>query len=148
MARPGRVQSEQDLTHRRAGPLGDMAVVPDGYVGPMPFGAVTESDYRRMVAVYGNIESGSSSLRFDTSNFLKDGNGDDLSLLDNPLEYVNALVAAQEFRAQYMGYIQDLVPRRGRVGEHDPRADGGAAAADVWRRLAWSAGPLGATEGR
>ncbi len=43
-----------------------MAVVPDDpddYAGPMPDGAVRETDYQRMVGTYGNIESGMSSMQ-------------------------------------------------------------------------------------
>ena len=86
-----------------------MAVVPDSYVGPMPAGAVRESDYQRMVGVYSNIDSGKSSLTIDTSNFMKDAEGNDLSLLSDPVGYMEALAAAGEFRQHYMGYIQDLV---------------------------------------
>ena len=103
------IHSEEDLTHLRRGPLGDMAVVPDNYVGPMPAGAVRETDYQRMASVYTRIDSGKSSIQFDTSNYLKTEDGKDLSLLDDPRAYMNKLAEAQAFRAQYMGYIQDLV---------------------------------------
>jgi len=103
------IRSEEDLTHHRKGPLGDMAVVPDNYVGPMPAGAVRETDYQRMAGVYGNIASGNSSLQFDTSNFMKDEEGKDLSLLDDPVAYLDALGSAAQFQDQYMGYIRDLV---------------------------------------
>jgi hypothetical protein len=86
-----------------------MAVVPDNYVGPMPAGAVRQSDYQRMVRVYGNIDSGKSSVQFDTSNFFKDADGNDLSMLSDPGAYMDAIVKAAEFRGQYMGYMQDLV---------------------------------------
>lgn len=98
------IRSEEDLTHHRKGPLGDMAVVPDGYVGPMPPGAVRETDYQRMVSVYGHIDSGKSSIQFDTSNFT-----DGINPITNPVEYLEAVQSADGFKQQYMGYIQDLV---------------------------------------
>jgi len=109
VAPPAPVHTEEDLTHHRKGPLGDMAVVPDNYVGPMPPGAVRETDYQRMTGVFGNISSGKSSIQFDTSNFMKDAEGKDLSLLDDPKAYLDALASAGQFQEQYMGYIQDLV---------------------------------------
>lgn len=103
------MRPEEDLSHHRKGPLGDMAVVPDGYVGPMPPGAVRETEYQRMAAVYGNISSGESSITFDTSNFLKTPDGKDMSLFENPADYMSKLGQAAAFKQQYMGYIQDLV---------------------------------------
>lgn len=94
VAPPRPIQNEEDLTHQRSGPLGNMAVVPDNYAGPMPAGAVSESDYRRMVRVYSNISSGKSSLTFDTSNFMKDAEGNDLSLLDDPVGYMEGIAAS------------------------------------------------------
>jgi len=104
-----KVRTEEDLTLRRQGPLGNMAVVPDSYAGPMPPGAVRETDYQRMSAVYGNIASGSSSVKIDTSNLMKDADGNDLSLLSDPVAFVEGLAAAGQFQEQYMGYIKDLV---------------------------------------
>lgn len=106
--RPAPVRDADDLTHMRQGPLGSMAVVPDDYVGPMPPNAVRETEYRRMESVYGNIDSGQSSMQFDTSSFFK-RDGKDLSLLEDPLAYMEAVKNAGDFRSQYMGYIQDLV---------------------------------------
>lgn len=107
MPRP--VRDAEDLTHQRQGPLGNTSVVPDDYVGPMPPGTLRETDYRRMEKVYGNIESGNSSIRFDTSSFFKDEAGKDLSLMSDPLAYLKAMGEAGQFRQQYMGYMQELV---------------------------------------
>ncbi len=109
VAPPEPVRTEEDLTHHRKGPLGDTAVVPDGYVGPMPPGAVRETEYQRMAAVYGNISSGKSSITFDTSNFLKAPDGKDMSLLEDPIQYMKKIGEAAAFKQQYMDYIQDLV---------------------------------------
>lgn len=102
--RNDQIHSEQDLTHQVQGPLGPMTVVPDDYAGPMPAGAVRQTDYHRMTSVYGNIESGQSSLQIDTSDFFKDKN-----LLQDPAGYMQAVGDAAAFRGRYMGYMQDLV---------------------------------------
>ena len=106
-----RVRTEEDLTHQVQGPLGPMSVVPDNYVGPMPNGAVRQSDYQRMTSVYGNIASGHSQVQFDTSSFFKTGpeKDKDLSLFDDPMAYLKAMGEAAQFKQQYMGYMQDLV---------------------------------------
>jgi Effector protein len=106
-----RIRTEEDLTHQVHGPLGTMSVVPDNYVGPMPNGAVRQSDYHRMTSVYGNIASGQSQVQFDTSSFFKTGaeKDKDLSLFDDPMAYLKAMGEAAQFKQQYMGYMQDLV---------------------------------------
>ena len=106
-----RIRTEEDLTHQVHGPLGTMSVVPDNYVGPMPAGAVRQSDYHRMTSVYGNIASGHSQVQFDTSNFFKTGDNKDkdLSLLDDPMGYLKAMGEAAAFKQQYMHFVQDLV---------------------------------------
>src|SRR5678809_1617765 len=96
---------EDDLTHHRHGVLGDMAVVPDDYAGPMPAGAVRETDYQRMAAVYSRINGGQSSIQFDTSGYFNGENGNALSLLEDPVAYMKKAAEAQAFRAQYMSYI-------------------------------------------
>jgi hypothetical protein len=103
------IRTEEDLTHQVDGPLGRMTVVPDNYAGPMPSGAVRKSDYQRMVTVYGNIASGRSSVQFDMSSFFESEDGKDLSLLTNPVAYLAAMAGANEFKQQYMGYLQELV---------------------------------------
>lgn len=109
VAPPRPVRSEEDLTHTRQGPIGPTHVVPDGYTGPQPPGAISESDYQRMQAVYGNIASGESSLRFDTANFFQNDDGTPKSLLADPLGYAKAALDAGAFKVQYMEYVQDLV---------------------------------------
>ena len=108
-ARNEQIRSEEDLTHVVYGPLGPMSVVPDNYVGPMAPNTVRQSEYERMTRVYGNIDSGRSSLQIDTSNFFKTEEGKDISLLSDPVAYMAAVQNAATFRGQYMGYMQDLV---------------------------------------
>lgn len=108
-APPPKVRTAEDLTHQRTGPLGDMVVVPDNHVGHTPPGAVSESDYQRMLAVVGNIESGKSGISIDTSAFMKDDEGNALSLMKDPGAYMQGLAAAGAFREQYMDYMHDLV---------------------------------------
>jgi hypothetical protein len=104
-----KIHTEEDLTHQKHGVLGDMSVVPDDYVGPMPPGAVRQTDYHRMESVYGNIAAGTSSIQFDTSSFFKTEDGKNLSLLDDPLKYVTKIAEAAQFKQQYMGYLQEVV---------------------------------------
>lgn len=112
----------------------------------MPPNAVRQSEYERMTRVYGNIDSGRSSLQIDTSNFFKTDEGKDISLLSDPMGYMAAVQNAAQFRGQYMGYMQDLVRTpAGLQRERDPRADGCSAARDVLRSALERARHLGAT---
>ena len=94
--------------HVEHGALGATTVVPDDYRGPMPLGGVRASDYQRMIAVYGNIEAGTSPIQIDTSSFFKDAQGADIGLLSQPLEYLQGVLSAAQFRTQYMGYLGNL----------------------------------------
>jgi hypothetical protein len=92
------------------GALGAVTVVPDDFAGAMPFNGVRESDYSRMTAVYGNIDSGNSQLRIDTSSFFADPTtAQPISLVDSPLQYLRAMGQAAEFRSEYLGYMANLV---------------------------------------
>lgn len=77
-------------------------------VGQMPSGAVRESDYQRMVGLYGRIDSGASKVEFDTSSFFQ-RDGKSIDLLRDPVAYVEAAGKAAMFRTQYMDYMRDLV---------------------------------------
>lgn len=92
-----------------AGPLGAMTIVPDGYAGAKPAGAVSEQDYARMVEVYGHIESGHSQLQLDSSAYFQGADGQPIDPLAHPLDYMQALIKAQQFRTESMGYLRDLV---------------------------------------
>ena len=84
--------------------IGEMTVVPDDYSGPMPPGAVRESQHEQMVALYDRVAEGDSQLSIDTSNFT-----DDVSFWTDPFGYLDALGEARRFRAQQLGHLRDLV---------------------------------------
>jgi hypothetical protein len=86
------------------GPLGAMTVVPDSYTGPRPAGAVSASDYQKMRGIITGIGDGNSQVKFDTSFYTKD-----LDPIDNPVEWKKAQDEAAAYKAQYMGYLTDLV---------------------------------------
>ncbi|HNN95220.1 MAG TPA: M91 family zinc metallopeptidase [Pseudomonadota bacterium] len=84
--------------------LGKMTVVPDDFMGPLQPGVVRQSEQQRMLTVYQHIASGQSQLTFDTSNIMA---GKDL--LTDPEGYRKAMAESDAFKAQYMGYLADLV---------------------------------------
>lgn len=84
--------------------LGKMTVVPDDFMGPLQPGVVRQSEQQRMLTVYQHIASGQSQLTFDTSSIMA---GKDL--LTDPEGYQKAMAESDAFKAQYMGYLAELV---------------------------------------
>jgi hypothetical protein len=84
--------------------LGEMTVVPDDFTGPLPPGAVRQSEHTRMQATFDHIASGQSQVQFDTSSFLagKDPVAD-------PAGYLKATQDAAAFRQKYLDDMKDLV---------------------------------------
>jgi hypothetical protein len=87
-----------------SGPLGEVNVVPDGFEGPMPPGALRESDYRKRAALLDKIESGGSSLGVDISGF-----GSGLDPQKDPAGYAKAMEEGLQFKDTTNGYLRDLI---------------------------------------
>lgn len=84
--------------------LGTTMVYPDDHKGPLPKGAVRQSEHEKMVGIISRIENGSSQLTIDTSNFT-----DGIDPEKEPKKYKEALAEAEAFRKQQTGYLKDLV---------------------------------------
>lgn len=84
--------------------LGPMAVYPDDHEGPLPKGAVKQSEHEHMVDLIQKIETGQSQVSIDTSSFTAG-----LDPAKDPAAWKKAQADADAFRKQHLGYLKDLV---------------------------------------